>query len=294
MKRSACLAFLVISVALIAMSCDQSGTQMVTPPRKFVFIHNGESDGFWQAVQAGAIKAGQDYKVEVLWQGPTTKDNDRQEQIKAFEDAVAQKVNGIIVAPLDDSSLGPAVASAAENGIPVATIGSELKSEDVTCFVGIDDLKGGALAAEELARLLDGKGKVALLHDPAGPPPAQKYAGGFEDAIHQQKDIELVAMSRPDLSHPVDGVFCTSEALTRDMLRALQESKLAGKTRLLGCGLSADLVDALTAGQINALVASDPNELGYTAVKTLAWSLRGEQAPKQVSCGVKLLTKPEQ
>ena len=59
------------------------------------------------------------------------------------------------------------------------------------------------------------------------------------------------------------------------MLRALEDGKLAGKVKFVGFDARPKLVDALTAGEINALVVQDPMNMGYLgvtmAVKAPAW-----------------------
>src|SRR5207249_3599558 len=74
-------------------------------PFRIMVIPKGTTHEFWKTIHAGAIKAAEDLgNVEVVWQGPQ-KEDDRVEQIKLVQNAVAAKVDGIVLAPLDAKAL---------------------------------------------------------------------------------------------------------------------------------------------------------------------------------------------
>ena len=58
----------------------------------------------------------------------------------------------------------------------------------------------------------------------------------------------------------------------------------------MGFDTSPVLLDALKKGEINALVAQDPQKMGYLGVKTLVEHLRGQKADAVVDTGVALVT----
>ena len=67
------------------------------------------------------------------------------------------------VMALDDAALVAPVSDATRNKIPVVIIDSGLQSDQIASFVATDNFKGGELGAEELGRLLGGKGKALML-----------------------------------------------------------------------------------------------------------------------------------
>src|SRR5688572_12101935 len=91
------------------------------PARKIAVIPKGTTHEFWKSVHAGANKAGQELGVDIIWKGPVRED-DRDEQIKVVENFVASGVSAIVLAPLDDTALVPAVTEAKQEGIPVVII----------------------------------------------------------------------------------------------------------------------------------------------------------------------------
>ena len=69
------------------------------------------------------------------------------------------------------------------------------------------------------------------------------------------------------------------------MLRALQDSALAGKVKYIGFDSSERLVQGLVNGQIHGLVLQDPINMGYLGVKTIVAHLEGKKVDKRIDTG---------
>jgi ribose transport system substrate-binding protein len=273
-------------------------------------IPKGTTHEFWKAVHAGAVKAGKETGVDVLWQGPI-KEDDREEQIKVVDNMRTRGVAGIVLAPLDDKALRTPVSDAMRSGIPVVIFDSDLASADYVSFVATDNYQGGRLAGEHMATLLGGKGAVILLRQHEGSASTTKREQGYLDAIAAHPGIKVTSsnqyggvttesayrVSENLLSATraaegtVNGIFCPNESTTFGMLRALQNARLAGKITLIGFDASDKLVQALEAREISALVVQDPVNIGYMGVKTLVSHLRGAKVEKRVDTGVTLVTR---
>src|SRR4029077_13321872 len=152
MKRV--LACIALAFALHAAA----GCKKRTTTDAIAVIPKGTTHEFWKSVHAGAEKAAQETGVSIIWEGPLRED-DREDQVKVVETFTNMRVKGIVLAPLDDTALVPAVTDAVRAGIPVVAMDSSLKSDDLTSFVATDNYKGGRLAGEHLASLVAGKGK---------------------------------------------------------------------------------------------------------------------------------------
>ena len=110
-----------------------------------------------------------------------------------------------------------------------------------------------------------------------------QYAGATEGEAKNK------AMAMIDILKQADGIFCPNESSTLGMLLALKQNNLIGKVKFVGFDASPPLVDAMKAGEINALVAQDPIKMGYTGVKTLVDYIRGKKVPATIDTGVKVL-----
>ncbi len=278
---------------------------------KIAVIPKGTTHEFWKAVHSGARKAAQELGVEIIWKGPLKEDN-REAQISLVEDFINAKVSGIVLAPLDDTALRMPVERAVKQKIPVVIFDSDLKSDKYVSFVATDNYLGGRLAAEHLAKLLHGKGKVVMLRYQEGSASTQNREQGFIDALTNYPEITLVSAnqyggpttetaykSSENMLAPlkdanglkIDGIFCPNESTTFGMLRALQDQGYAGKVRFVGFDSSAKLVAALKAGEIDGLVLQNPTKMGYLGVKTIVEHLQGKPIEKRIDTGVVVATK---
>lgn len=269
-------------------------------------IPKGTTHEFWKSIHAGAVRASQELDVEIIWKGPL-KEDDRESQITVVEDFITRGVSGIVLAPLDNTALRRPVSEATRAGISVVIIDSALDSNDFVSFVSTDNYIGGQKAGEHLAKLLNGKGKIAVLRYQEGSASTQQREKGFLDAIAKYPDIQVVSANQyggattetaykasenllaplrnADQALSIDGIFTPNESTTFGMLRALQDNAFAGKVKFVGFDSSEMLVKALKEGQINALILQDPMNMGYLGVKTIVAHLRGEPIEKQIDTG---------
>lgn len=273
-------------------------------------IPKGTTHEFWKAVHAGAVKAGRELDVDIVWKGPL-KEDDLKQQIDLVQSFTAQRVSGIVLAPLNDKALVKPVKDAARSKIPVVVFDSALSGDQHISFVATDNVKAGKLAGERLAKLLGHQGKVALLRYQEGSASTANRERGFIEAIKAHSGITLVSdnqyggattesafsasesllLSQKATGGGLDGVFCPNESTTFGMLLALRKLGLAGKLKFTGFDASEKLVGALGTGDIHGLVLQDPFSMGYLGVKTLVAHLRGETVEKVIDTGSQLVDK---
>jgi ribose transport system substrate-binding protein len=273
-------------------------------------IPKGSTHEFWRSAHAGALKAGREAQVEILWQGPL-KEDDREEQIKVVDTIRARGVSGIVLAPLDDKALRVPVADAVRAGIPVALFDSDLASDDDVTFAATDNYQGGVMGGRYLAELLNDKGSVVMLRLHEGSASTTKREQGFLDEIARHPGITVVSANQYGgataesgyrasenllaatraADGAVDGIFTVNESTTFGMLRALQNARLAGRIKFVGFDCSEQSVRALAAGELHGLVVQNPMKMGYLSVKMLVQHLRGQTVPKKVDTGATLVTK---
>jgi ribose transport system substrate-binding protein len=300
-----------IGLALLA-ACSGEKKEQPSGRLTLAVIPKGTTHEFWKSVHAGALKAARELDVDIVWKGPL-KEDDREAQIAVVEDFISRGVNGIVLAPLDDTALRAPVAGAVQAGIPVVVFDSNIKSKHHASFVATDNLEGGRKAGEHLAKLLNGQGRIAMLRYAEGSEStmnreqgflealalftnmtvvsANQYGGATTETAYKASENLLAPFKRDDGTAELDGIFCPNESTTFGMLRALQEAGLAGKVRFVGFDSSAKLVDALGNGQVDGLVLQNPVNMGYLAVKTLVSHLRGQPVPERIDTGSTLVTR---
>lgn len=277
---------------------------------KIAVIPKSDDSFFWQAVHKGAQSCGEAIGgVEVVWMPPRVS-QDVKQQIDLVDRCTQQGVGGIVLSPSDYALLAAPVARAMKKGIPVVVIDSRLKGEpgkDYVSYVSTDSKNGGMLAGDEMAKMLDGKGKVVLLRYTVGQANLTDREDGFIKALEKHKDIQIISKNRTDKPtaedaqaagqsmideiKTVDGVFCPNETATEGMLKVLQGAHLTGKIKFIGFDTSDLLVEALKKGEIDALMAQDPTRMGYYGVKTIVDHIRGSKVQPVIDTGVRVVTK---
>jgi ribose transport system substrate-binding protein len=302
-------------VLLSAIGCGGLGAIACGTSREtgttIAVIPKGTSHVFWQSIHAGARKAATELGVEIIWRGPLRED-DRDSQVSEVEGFISRGVSGIVLAPLDESALVAPVSEATARKIPVVIIDSGLKGDDYVSFVATDNTKGGQMAGDRLAEVMQGKGKVILLRYAEGHDSTSRREQGFLDAIAKHPGIQVVSSNQyggadvegyykraeallsnyknPDGSLAVDGLFTPNESSTFAMLRVLQDNGWAGKVRFVGFDASENLVNGLRSGALDGLIIQDPVRMGYLGVKTMVAHLRGERVERTIDTGVHLAT----
>ncbi len=274
-----------------AFSCNRSDRTVIGVAPK------GTSSIFWQAVHAGVIAAGEEYDVDILWNGPP-QETEYARQIQIVESMINRRVDGIVLSPSESTALVGVVERAGELGIPVTVFDSGIDTDNYVCFVATDNVGAGRLAAETLNDMLGGKGKIAMVKHVPGSASTGNREIGFHAALEEEyTGLEIVneqycmsdrtrALSITEdmlTAHPeLDALFCSSEAATVGASQAVRAREMAGKVKIMGFDASPTLQKNLREGIIDALIVQDPYNMGYRGVETVVQKLRGETPPKKI------------
>jgi ribose transport system substrate-binding protein len=321
--RNALFAIICVTGFIALISCtkkaDQKSEKNTKPAaekkapakKKIAVIPKGTTHPFWKSVEAGALKAGKDNNFEIIWKGALV-ESDRGKQIQIVKQFITQKVDGIVLAPLDSKAPGiiRVVEEAGKAGIPVVIMDSSLEVEpgkDYVTFAATSNKEAGKLAGKKLAEILGGKGKVVILRYMEGSASTENREAGCVEELKEYKNIEIIAqpfaagngtiadakqraVSMASVLEKADGVFCSNDPTTVGMLKALETKGLAGKLKFVGFDASRPSVQALKEGKIQALIAQDPFNMGYTAVDARGKFLKGEKVPVRIDTGAGILT----
>jgi ribose transport system substrate-binding protein len=299
-RRSFCAA---LSAAFtVAVGCGGKRRKVIA------FIPKATSHLFWASVQAGALAAGQELGVEILWTGPA-RETDYLQQIQIVDSMVARHVDGIAVAATERIALIPPIDRAMAGGIPVAVFDSGIDSLNYTTFLATNNYEAGQFGGRALAELIHGSGRVGLLMHAPGSESTMDRERGFDDLMQSDyPNIQVVAreygMSDPAKSQSaaekilsenpeLDGLFASSEPSSAGAVAALRSKGRAGKTRFVSFDSSDALVNELRAGVIDAMVVQDPFRMGFESVRMLVNNLEGRTPAKRVDLHARVVRKDD-
>jgi ribose transport system substrate-binding protein len=209
------------------------------------------------------------------------------------------------VCPVDSRGVGPAIKKANEANIPVFTADIAAQEGDVVCHVASDNVAGGRLAGEYLAKALAGKGNVAIIGQPTVTSVLDRVQG-FKEAIAKYPDIKIVAdvngegvrdkamqaasdilQAHPDLS----GIFGINDDSALGALDAVLQFKREN-IAIVGYDATPPAVDAITKGTaLKADVIQYPKKIGETTIEKIKEYFSGTQVPKVVPVDVGIVDK---
>jgi len=228
---------------------------------------------------------------------------DPAKQASQIEDFVAQHVAAILVAPCDSAAIGANLAAPEQAGIPVFTVDIAARGGRIVSHVASDNVQGGRLAGQALARYLGGKGKILIIDHPTVAS-VQDRVRGFEEELKKHPEITIVG--RPSS----DGQRAKAMAIMEDMLQAhrdlkgvfgINDDSALGAAAVLEAAGRKDVVvvgydgtpEAQRAirggGPLKADVIQHPNKIGRSAIEMIARHLAGVAVPPLVSVEVGLV-----
>lgn len=228
--------------------------------------------------------------------------NDSLTQSNQIEDLITQKVDLIIVNPVDSTAVSPSVIAANEADIPIISVDRGSDEGEVLSFISSDNIEGGKMAGQYILDNIEEKDEVAQIEGVPGASSTRERGQGFEEATEGK--IELVAsqpanfdraegltvMENMIQANPnIKAVFCQNDEMALGAAEAL-----AGNDNdiiIVGFDGNEDAIAAVKEGKIAATVAQKPDEMGKIAIETALKHLNGEQVEKEIASPLELITE---
>lgn len=179
--------------------------------------------------------------INVLWNSANLDVSTQANQIDQF---INQKVDAILVNPVQAGSLEPQVASAQAAGIPFVDVNASLKNDKLEGSVQPDDVAAGAQEAQMMADKLDGKGNIVILQGPLGGSGEIDRGKGIDEVLAKYPDMKVLAKDTANwkrdesvnkmknwisaFGDKIDGVISQNDDMGLGALQALKEANKSG------------------------------------------------------------------
>lgn len=236
---------------------------------------------FFDALKAGVSDSANDLGASWYYAGPQDLAPDKVSE--AIDQAVAKKVTGIVLHGQFQET-GVAIDNAVAAGVPVVIVNTDIESDRLS-FLGVNPYNAGVEMAKEMARVIDGKGKIIISSFlSGGQPSAVANLEGCRDEIaNNWPDIEIVA-EVDDRADEATAASAVGAALTANQdivgiigmqapsavgaATAVRESGLKG-IQIVGRDRDAATLELIENGEVAASFAQNSYVEGYIAVKWL-------------------------
>ena len=183
------------SLLIAVLSFTLSASAQTKKNYTFGLVAKSQGNPVFQAARVGAMDAAKELgakhnvTIKIDWRTPN--EEDAQKQAEAIEQLALGGADGIAVSCSDANKLTDAINSAVKNGVPVATFDSDAPASKRFVTFGVDDIKCGEQVMEELAKLMNGKGVVAILAGNQNAPNLQKRVQGVKNVAKKFPNIKI-------------------------------------------------------------------------------------------------------
>jgi len=224
-------------------------------------------------------------------------------QTSQVENFITQRVNAMVVCPADSAGIAGAVRKANNAGIPVFTADIAAQGGKIVSHIASDNVSGGKLAGEYMAKLLHGKGDIAIINHPVVQS-VQDRVKGFKEAIARYPGMRIIddqaAEGKRDMAVTVtenilqkharlDGIFAINDSSALGALAAIDQH---GWKKIVLVGYDGDpeaRAKILAGTALKADAVQYPREIGKATADAVADYLAGKKVPAFIPVRVGLI-----
>jgi len=285
-----------VAACLLIASCAKSGTTVKTIGVTLLT----QQDDFYRQLKDGLQKAADAHGYKLI---VTSGDFDLAKQQSQIDNFIVQNVDAIVVCPVDSKGIGPAIAKANAARIPVFTADIEAGGGQVVSHVASDNVAGGRLAADYIAKAIGEKGEVGLVGEPEVQSTIDR-AAGFTEELKKFPGITLVSTlngeGKRDRSlkvaddmlqaHPnTSAIFAINDESALGVLSSAQSRHL-DKLVIVGYDASAEAQKAIASGgALKADVAQQPGSIGSKTIDAIAAFFAGTPGTARIAVPVRIV-----
>lgn len=247
---------------------------------------------FFNAVEKGAIEAGKELDVNVVYDGPVV--NDVTKQSALVESWIARKFDAIVIAPNDPDAIAPVLRKAQQRGIAVVTYDADASPASRDYFVNQCTYDSVAEAlVDTMAEGIGPEGKYIFLTGSLTAVNQNIWMERMERYRKQkypnmknlsqtpkvsEEDQALATQVTIDIlkGYPeVNGIYAMTSVALPGAAEALRKEKAYDRVFLTGLSTPNSMRQYVKEGVVKRFVLWNPVDLGYLAVHSAKGVVEG-------------------
>lgn len=302
----------VMSLTLVLTGCGEKETPSKSSTTESTSSETAEKDiivigctfdyvsDFMAYVADGAAAYGEenaDVEVVIL-----DANKDVSKQLKDVENLISQKVDAIVIKPVDSDATAPISLACKEAGIPLINANTPAHS-DVDAFVGSDSLVAGRLQGEYIAELLGEAGVVNILLGDPNNADSRGRTDGNKEIIDQYADLTVgteqvgkwmrdegmkVTENWIQSKEPMDAILANNDEMAIGAAMALRDAGM--DVPVIGVDATPDALKLVKEGVMAATVFQNGYAQGYVGVETAVKAAKGEAFDAVIDIPYELVT----
>jgi rhamnose transport system permease protein len=284
-----------------AAPAQPSGQPAAAPAGRrpvIAMMPKAKGDPYFISCRAGAEEAARELNVELIWDGPTSLDAARQNEL--IENWITRKVDAIAVAVENRGGISSVLRKARERGIKVLTWDADADPDARDFFVNQATPEGIANAlTDEAARLLGGKGEFAIITGALSAANQNEWIANIRKRLSDKyPDLKLATIRPSDDDR--DKAFAETQTILRvypavklvmaisapavpGSAEAVRQANRGGDVNVIGLSLPNINKPYVHDGVVQAVILWNTRDLGYLTVLSAAKLVQNTVAPGATS-----------
>ena len=277
---------------------------------------------YWEYCKQGAMDAGSELRYDVTYEAPMTEAEDNV-QVDLIKKAITDKVDALVISPLDTVNVANALKEVQQAGIPIIMINNEADSSFETSgrkiCIATNTPAGGSIAARQAKTITGSVGDIEILAHTSDPSVDNGRLSGFmeelasaddeddkeksetETAAADENALKIVNVdycnSDSDTAYQktleaiekydnLSLIYATNENTSVGACKAIAEKKLEHKINVIGFDSSSTQIQYLMDGVLDGMIVQNPYNMGYLGVRYAHQVLEGKEIPDSIDTGV--------
>ena len=296
-----------VCVALLFAACTKKAENTSGGVKKYTvgYINMADSDVFATVRKQALLDLVKEKAPEI--EIKTADANlDIQKQLDQADVFISQKVDCLILIPVDFEGITPAVLRANEAGIPVICIGNKASGGD-HIFIGSQNIEAGRMQGELFAKLLPQNAKILYLQGTAGLDHARDRREGFYSALKEAGRTDITVLADMDgdytrekgmkitedwiqLYPQFDAIVCANDQMALGAVEALKGTNRLQGVLITGVDGTVDARNAIKDGEMTQSILQDADGLAVATLDAMLKFFNKEAVDKTIWVPFKSIT----
>jgi ABC-type sugar transport system substrate-binding protein len=288
-----------LTVGLVSACGSSSSGGGSSAKKTEELIVGTKSDDFYVTMECGAEAEAKKLGVKLNVTGPATFSVPQQKPL--IDAAEVSKPDALLVAPTDSQALDPDLLKVQKNGTKIIFV--DTSSSDTALGlsrISSNNYAGGQLAAEDLGKLINGKGAVAVIDVAKGVSTTDARVAGFYAEMkakypnvkllpEQNDDADSVTSASSFVEGDITGhtnltgVFAANVITAEGAASGIQHAGKKGTVKLATFDADTTQVADLKNGSLQLAIAQEPALEGADAVEQGLNAIDGKTVTKQIA-----------
>jgi ribose transport system substrate-binding protein len=286
--------FLIVFIGVLVLSVFLgAGTWAAEKKITIAYIGACTNLPFWITLREAAREKANELGVTFL--DLTPPQLDAQAQKDACDNALQQKVDGIIIGAADSRAFGDSLDKAKEMGIPVVAVDTGIDHPWIASLVQTDNLASAKIAGKYILELMQKPGKVLIVGGILGHQTGDARKNGVTEVL-QEAGVEVIfraadwspekayEVTQNELNaHPdITAIFGAWDPGALAAKSVVAERGLLGKILIVGFDGDPAALKAIKAGEMSGTIKQDNVKMGKDSIQLLVDVIQGKEVPKYI------------